>query len=123
MDRKPHSILIVDDDFLLVEYLKDIVQDIGYEVCGSAATAEEAVSMARKHHPQAILMDVRLLGRRDGVDAALEIRAKQKTSIIFITGSNEPDTIARIKTGGPCAILIKPILPEQLHETLRSLPH
>ena len=115
------SILIVDDDLLICDYLKTAIEDLGYDVCGCVSTAEEAVQWAQRHRPHLILMDVRLRGRRDGIDAALEIREKQGTPIVFITGSNEPETLARINTQNPAAVLIKPIMWEQLERVLKSL--
>ena len=121
MKAQNESILIVDDDLLICDYLKTAIEELGYDVCGCAATAEEAVQWAQRHRPHLILMDVRLRGRRDGIDAALEIREKQGTPIVFITGSNEPETLARINTQNPAAVLIKPIMWEQLERVLKSL--
>jgi CheY-like chemotaxis protein len=112
------SILVVDDDHLICEYLTMTIQDLGYVVCGCAASAEEAVRMSHRHQPGVILMDVRLRGQGDGIDAALEIRKTQDIPIIFVTGSNEPETLARINNHDPAAVLIKPIMWEQLERTL-----
>lgn len=117
------GILIVDDDFLIVEHLKDLVEDLGWRVCGSAATADDAVALALEHRPRAVLMDVRLRGKRDGIDAALQIYEHAPTTVIFITGSSEPDTIARINSDHPAGILIKPIISTQLEQLLRAALH
>lgn len=115
------GILIVDDDFILVEYLHDVVEQAGHTVCGTASTADEAVALAVARRPTAVLMDVRLRGPRDGVDAAIEIQRLTGPAIIYITGSNEPQTIARLKETKPLAILIKPIVPEQLQAALEEM--
>jgi CheY-like chemotaxis protein len=113
--------LIVDDDLLICEYLGTAIQDLGYEVCGYASSAEQAVQMAQRHQPQLILMDVRLNGQRDGICAAHEVRQKLGTPIIFITGSSEPETLHRIHQQDPAAVLIKPIMWEQLERTLKTV--
>jgi two-component system, response regulator PdtaR len=115
------GVLIVDDDFILVEYLHDVVAQSGHAVCGTASTADEAVALALSRRPSAVLMDVRLRGPRDGVDAAIEIQRVTRPAIIYITGSNEPQTIARLKETKPYAILIKPIVPEQLQAALQGM--
>lgn len=115
------TVLIVEDDHLIATSLQLTVEDMGYTVCGIADSAEEAVRMAMTHRPQAILMDVRLRGQGDGVDAAVAIHDGYAPPIIFITGSNEPATRERIYSDHPRALLIKPILPDELEATLHRV--
>lgn len=118
--NKPCQILIVEDDYLTQLHLRDLVEDFGYSVCGAADNAADAVKLVMSEHPHALLMDVRLKGQRDGVDAALEIYDKHAVPVIFITGSNEPKTIERIKQDHPSALLIKPVAPARLRKALKQ---
>ncbi len=113
-------VLIVDDQFLIVEFLRIWSEAHGFEICGTAGTAAEAVEMALQHKPDCILMDVRLDGDKDGIDAAIEICKAIDTRIIYVTGSSEGPTIARINEDHPFAILIKPIDPADLGRVLES---
>jgi CheY-like chemotaxis protein len=70
------------------------------------------------HKPDYVLMDVRLDGGRDGIAAAMAIRERIKTRLIFCTGSSEPSTMKRINETYPFEILIKPIDPEALGAAL-----
>lgn len=115
------TILIVEDDALIAQSLKMTVEDLGYVVCGVADNATLAVEIARQERPRVVLMDVRLRGRGDGVDAALTMYGEGAPLIIFITGSNEPETRERIALDHPSALLIKPILPNQLADALRQV--
>ena len=114
-------VLIVDDEQLIALSLTMTLEEMGIEVCGTAATALKAVEMANRHRPGIILMDVRLKGEKDGVDAALAIHEIFEASVIFITGSREPETVARIRQDHPAAILFKPILPVHLHEAIEQV--
>lgn len=107
------SVLVVEDEFLIVELLTTVLGDMGIEVCATAATADEAVGMARVHLPTLVLMDVRLKGPRDGIDAATIIRQAVGASVIFITGSGDSTTIARIERDHPAPVLYKPIRFDQ----------
>lgn len=111
-------VLIVDDQFLIVEFLRIWTEAHGFEICGTASTAAGAVEMAVKHKPDCILMDVRLEGEKDGIDAAIEICKVIDTRVIYVTGSSEGPTIARINEDHPFAILIKPIDPAELGRVL-----
>ena len=112
------TVLVVDDEFLIAQGLQMQVEDMGLPVCGTAATAEAAIAMAEAHRPAVILMDVRLDGRMDGVDAALAIHATIGAKIIFITGSREESTQVRIAMDHPTAILFKPISSLQLQRAV-----
>jgi DNA-binding NarL/FixJ family response regulator len=118
-DASPR-ILVVDDEFLIAQGLSLQVEDMGYEVCGTAATADEAVALSRTFHPAVVLMDMRLRGEKDGVDAALAIHETVGAKVIFITGSREDATLARINTSHPAGILFKPVLDAQLKGAIEA---
>lgn len=111
--------LIVDDDYLISMQFASLASSWGFEVV-MARSAAEAVEAATTVNPEIILMDVRLVGDRDGVDASYEICGKMDTRIIFITGSQEPETIDKINTDSPYAIFSKPVNPEKLREAMTN---
>ncbi len=114
-------VLIVDDEFLIAMGLSLQVGELGLTVCATAATADEAIALASKFRPSIVLMDVRLQGDKDGVDAALAIHATVGSKVIFITGSSEPETTARIALDHPAAVLFKPISERQLRNAIASI--
>jgi two-component system, response regulator PdtaR len=67
---KAGSILIVEDDFLIAMQAENALTDAGFSVSGVATTAKEALEMAKQRRPAIVVMDIRLAGRRDGIDAA-----------------------------------------------------
>lgn len=117
----PGRVLIVDDEFIIAQTLSLYVEDLGLEVCGMAASADEAVAIAIDQNPFIVLMDMRLQGERDGVDASKEIHERVGSQVIFITGSREPATLARIEGDHPAAILFKPISEGELIAVIRRL--
>jgi DNA-binding NarL/FixJ family response regulator len=112
--------LIVDDQALIAELWSILLEEMGVEVCGAAATATEAIAMARRHRPKVIIMDVRLRGELDGVDAAIAIHESLQSKVIFITGSREPATMARIQLDNPAAVLFKPVSNVQFQSAVRE---
>jgi two-component system, response regulator PdtaR len=119
MNELQRTALVVDDEALIAMMLSEMLEDMGFEICGTAATAVEAVQLAEAHRPDLILMDVRLKGEEDGVFAARRIHDIFDAKVVFITGSREPDTVARIKTDHPSGILFKPILSGQLEAAVQ----
>jgi CheY-like chemotaxis protein len=114
------SVLIVEDEYLISLGLTAQIEDMGLKVCATADSADAAVIQAETHRPAIILMDVRLRGDRDGVDAAQAIFHTVGSKIIFITGSREQKMIDRIDQDHPFAVLFKPISDKQLQATVND---
>ena len=114
-------VLVVDDEYLIAQGLCLQIEDMGHKVCGVASTADAAVALAKAHRPAVVLMDVRLRGEADGVDAALAIHDAVGSKVIFITGSREPATMARIQMDHPAAVLFKPLYGRQLQAALEDV--
>lgn len=115
-----NHILVVEDEYLIAQGLCGQIEDMGIDVCATAATADEAVALAQEHRPVIVLMDMRLLGGRDGVDAAIDIHRTVGSKVIFITGSSEPATMARIQLDHPSAVLFKPVAELQLRTAIKA---
>ncbi|TAJ68575.1 MAG: response regulator [Phenylobacterium sp.] len=94
------------------------VEEMGHSVCGTAATADEAILLAQEHRPSVVLMDMRLRGEKDGVDAALAIYSTVRSRVIFVTGSKEQATIDRIELDHPAGMLFKPVSSHQLRSAI-----
>ncbi len=107
-------VLVVDDEAIIADLWRHHLEAIDVEVCGIAYTAKTAIDLAQAQRPALVLMDVRLRGGGDGVDAANEIQQSVGSKIIFVTGSREPETVARMQAACPAAILFKPVLNRQL---------
>ena len=120
MSELKHCVLIVDDEFLIAQGLSMQVEEMGMTVCATAASADEAIFQAQAHRPRVVLMDMRLQGDKDGVDAALVINATVGSKMIFVTGSSEPETLARIQTDHPSGVLIKPVSDRQLRTAIEA---
>jgi DNA-binding NarL/FixJ family response regulator len=114
------TVLVVDDEFLIAEGLCMQVEDMDMAVCGTATNADEAVALAMMHRPEVVLMDMRLRGEKDGVDAALAIHASVGSKVIFITGSREQSTIERIHEDHPAGVLFKPVSDRQLRMAIAT---
>jgi CheY-like chemotaxis protein len=122
MLTRDDPILIVDDDNLVRLGLQMTLEDQGYRNLYIAKAGMAAIDMAVRYRPKVILMDVRLKGDLDGVEAAQSIRQKYPCQIIFLTGSNETATRLRIEAAAPDGVLVKPILPQHLIGALEALP-
>lgn len=112
-------ILIVEDERLVAEDLKNTLSSFKYEVVGIAASGEDAIALAKKSEPDLILMDIMLEGSMTGIEAAKIIYDKQQTPIIFLTAYADEETLEGAIQSNPYAYLIKPFRDRDLKITLR----
>jgi DNA-binding response OmpR family regulator len=101
-------ILIVEDDYLVAAALEGGLTEAGLKVVGVASSADEAVQLAGAQRPTLAIMDIRLNGRRDGVDAALEIFQSTGVRCIFATAHHDSPTRTRAQPAAPLGWLGKP---------------
>jgi CheY-like chemotaxis protein len=114
----PCRILIVEDDALIALDLQQTIEDLGGAVVGRASRTLEAIGLAAKHQPDVVLMDIRLAGGSDGIEAARGIRRLHEIPIVFVTGNADPATRERVLEFSNVALLNKPVDHRQLGATL-----
>src|SRR5215212_11737918 len=115
-------ILIVEDELLVAWHLESLAREQHLDVCGLVPDGEGAIEQAVDLDVDLILMDIRLAGRMDGIEAARRIRDQRNTPIIFITAHGDPATRAKIEQMVPgTPVLAKPITAERLKEAIASV--
>jgi len=114
-----HRILIVEDDYLVAMEAEAAVVEAGFEAAGIASSAEDAVKLAKSERPTLAVMDIRLIGRRDGVDAALDIFRETGVRCVFATAHHTLETRARAAPTAPLGWLPKPYSMDDLVEAIR----
>ncbi|MDR8390871.1 response regulator [Aliifodinibius sp. S!AR15-10] len=112
------NILIVEDEMIIALMLDQMVTKQGHNVIDKVSTGEAAVESAQRHKPDLILMDIRLGGQLDGIQAMQKINEQNPTSVIFVTGNSDDSYKKRIKEIDHLAFLTKPVT---FHELSRSL--
>lgn len=112
--RQSKRVLIVEDEALVALEFQDMVEDLGYEVIGIAATGEAAQRLAAADRPDIVLMDVRIQGAIDGIETARALRAAHAVPVVFLTGSSDAPTMQRINEFEPAGRLIKPVRARDL---------
>lgn len=114
----PTRVMIVEDERIFARDMQQQLRGLGYDVCASAASSAEAVSLADAHQPEVVLMDVRIKGPHDGVATAEMLRSRHDVPVIFITAHADDATLMRAKLTGPQGYLLKPIKPGELKSTI-----
>jgi two-component system, response regulator PdtaR len=113
-------VLIVEDEFLIASDLEVALTEAGIEVAGVATSADQAVDIANAERPTLAIMDIRLLGDRDGVDAALELFRVHGIRCVFASAHADEDTRARAQPAHPIAWVPKPYAMSSLLDAVRN---
>lgn len=112
------KILIVEDEVIVAKNIENQLVNNGYKVTGIAVSAEEAISNARIEKPDIVLMDIKLKGKIDGIEAADHLRKIYRLPVIFLTSYTDEDTFQRAKLTEPFGYLVKPFDIKELRRTV-----
>ena len=102
------KILIVEDDNMISESLREMIEILNHTVVGLADNAEDAIELCNQHSPQLALLDIQIGGDIDGVDLAEIINEQFDIPFIFTTAFADDVTIGRAKETSPFGYLVKP---------------
>jgi CheY-like chemotaxis protein len=115
-------VIIVEDELLVAWHLESLAREQNLEVCALVPDGDGAIEQATDLDVDLVLMDIRLAGRMDGIEAARRIRESRDTPIIFITAHGDPTTRAHIEQLLPgTPVLTKPITSQGLKDAIASV--
>ena len=115
--------MVVEDEITTALELEELLVSHGYSLTGTASAGKEAVSMAKRLKPDLILMDIKLSGNMDGIDAAKAIKAIAGLPLIFLTGHSDEDLLARAKEADPLGYILKPLNERQIISAIEIALH
>ena len=115
--------MIVEDEFFISLDMQTLLQALGHVVVAVAVSADDAVRIAQREQPDVALMDIRLVGTRDGIDAAEEIFNRFGVPSLFVTANTDPQTRGRAQAVQPLGFLEKPVNAQRLRVGLRGVPN
>ena len=118
--RRARRILIVEDNYFVAHQCESALIEAGYDVIEIVETADEAVQVAMDRRPEVVLMDIYLPGKRDGIDAAVEIFRRFGIRSIFASALADAGVKDRAELAQPLAWLAKPFNDRKLVATVQS---
>ncbi|MBW4473400.1 MAG: PAS domain S-box protein [Stenomitos rutilans HA7619-LM2] len=117
--RKVH-ILVVEDESVIAADIKDCLENLGYAVPAIVVSGEAAVATATTVRPDLVLMDIRLKGDMDGVQAAAAIWTHLRIPVVYSTGHSDRSTMERAKATEPFGYVLKPIEEQELYVAIET---
>jgi CheY-like chemotaxis protein len=114
-------LLVVEDEAIAALFLRHTLERLGHQIVAVVDSGEEAVEVALRERPDLVLMDIRLRGDLDGVDAANRIRAEGGIRSLFISAYAEAEIKQRYRYPGEFLLISKPVMEYELVDALRGL--
>lgn len=114
-------VLVVDDDPIVQKSLSDyLASDPGITLVGVCSDGAEAVEAVRSHHPDVVLMDIRM-PVVDGIEATRLITlASPDTRVLALSCLGDDDSINAMFAAGACGFLLKATLKGALGDAIRA---
>lgn len=118
MAENPIKILVIEDEMLIAAKVSMYLNELGYEVAGIFASAEEALHFLQAYPSDIALVDIQLKGSMDGIALARVLQDEYRVPVIFLTASFDDATFALAKETKPYAFLAKPLNKLDLRRAL-----
>ncbi len=115
MAQAQHSIIVVEDEVIVAGHIEKKLKSRGYDVKAVVHSGEDAVRKAGELRPDLVLMDIRLDGEMDGVQAAEQIRGLFDIPVVYLTAYADEETLRRARITEPFGYIIKPYEARELH--------
>jgi len=114
----PASILIVEDERLVAKDIQQTLAGFGYDAFGIATSADDAIAKVTDRCPDLVLMDIRIKGKRDGIETAGILRERFGIPVVYLTAHADDATIQRAKQTEPHGYLMKPVTAAELRSAV-----
>jgi len=111
-------ILIVEDEQIVSEDLKEVLERNGYKVSGNVASGRAAIEAVRTGKPDLILMDINLNGDIDGIETTARIHEDSDIPVIYLTSYTSEGYIENAKKTDPYGYITKPFDPQTVVTTI-----
>jgi AmiR/NasT family two-component response regulator len=108
-------ILIADDERLQRMDLKELLEELGYQVVAEAKNGMEALDLLKQERPDVVILDIKM-PRMDGIEVAKEV--SREYPVIMLTAYSESQLIQKARDAGAMAYLTKPFRKRDISPTI-----
>ncbi len=109
---------VVEDELIIAEGIRIMLEDIGYDVAEPVTSYDEAMKMIKEQQPDVLILDINISGEKTGIDVAHAVRKDNPIPFIFLTANSDKQTLALAKQAHPDAYLVKPVKKEDLFASI-----
>jgi PAS domain S-box-containing protein len=115
----PIKVFVVEDEMIVALDIQNRLQQLGYQVVGTAFSGDSALVQIGELLPDVVLLDVSLESEMDGLEVAAKVREQLRIPIVFLTAFSDEHMMGRIQVTEPFAYVLKPFETVELHAALQ----
>ena len=112
VDAKKRTVIVAEDESLIRMDIVETLRENGFDVIAEAADGEQTVALVKEHHPDLLVMDIKM-PNMDGITAA-EALSGEKVPIVLLTAFSQKELVDRASEAGAMAYVVKPFSPSDL---------
>ena len=116
--KKNIRILIVEDEFVTLDLLRDYLEESGYEISGDAMSADEALAVLEKGDTDFAMLDINIKGNKNGIWLAEKINQMYKIPFVFLTAFSDSQTVKAATLTNPSGYLVKPFTQADIYAAI-----
>ena len=112
------QVLVVEDNRIVAKDIENSLKNLGFDVCGSVPSGEEALEKAEEQRPDLVLMDIMLKGEMNGTEAAGQIHSRLNIPVVYLTAYADEGVLEKAKKTEPFGYIIKPFEERELNTAI-----
>ncbi|SDG18678.1 sigma 54-interacting transcriptional regulator [Mucilaginibacter sp. P25] len=106
-DQLSKKILIVEDEYIIADVLRNLLQNAGYDICGIADSVDEALELIEINRPNFVLLDIYLKGKLTGIDLANQL-TEENIPFVYLSANSNQSILEEAKKTNPYGFIVKP---------------
>ncbi|PHI19255.1 DNA-binding response regulator [Lewinellaceae bacterium SD302] len=111
-------VLLVEDEFITRDSLREALEDMDYQISGEAMRAEQAIAILEKGETDIAILDIHLKGELTGIWVGQQIQRQYGIPFIYLTAFGDKGTITEASETRPAAYLAKPFSPTNIYAAI-----
>jgi CheY-like chemotaxis protein len=118
-----YKILVVEDEAIIAMDIQTILRKIGFADSEVVFSGEESIQKVALRRPHLVLMDIKLKGNLDGIQAARQIFYQYNVPVVYITAFGDESTLKRANGTARFGYITKPFEEGELQHTIKNALH
>ncbi|MGL4597496.1 MAG: response regulator [Bacteroidia bacterium] len=115
---RPFRIFIVEDEFIIAENLRMILESLGYDVPEPCGSMEDALKRIPLERPDLCILDINLHGKHDGIELGKKLQEELNVPFVYLTSNADPETVKQAGVTKPLAYLVKPFNADEIYAAI-----